>query len=390
MNKLLTKTVKKFTLISVIMAVVLAAAIVIAAIFGVNYAATIDDSKSVTVTMSSYLYRNETELNAVKTACEAEFDKQGLKVAFEQDGTMGGDECEIVYFFDKKADVSKAVASLKTTFATKTAAGAAWDGFEITVASATETLPVKIAAANYVRAAVAVAFFAVLALIYVALRYRWHLGCLAAIGIAVSSLMTAALVVLTRFPFTQSVLYAIVVSALLTAIFVLASLNKLRAAMKEETDKDTETLVVESVATKEILGMTISLGVALILVGAIATASTRWFALASLISLVVSAGVSLFFVPALCVPLTVKANERAAKNAKGYKGAKATKEKTEAPVAQTPVTETNEAPVEQTPVEETPVETAAEEPVEEAAEEIPVEETVVEEAPVEKTEESNE
>lgn len=340
------KKVDKLTLISLIVAIVVAVSIVITAIFGVNYAATEKDSETLTVTVSSYLYDTENNRTAVENTCEAEFEKQGLKVLYTQYGEMSGTEDEIVYVFEKGTALDKAADALNKTFETKTAEGSAWYGFDIVANVASETVPVKIAPVNYILTAVAVAVFALVAFIYVALRFRVYLGGLTAIAIAVSALSTTALVLVTRFPFTYSILSCIAVSALLTAVFVVLSISKLRTAIKEEADKKAdektpaEALVANNIAWKEVLTLTVTVAIALVLIGAIATASTRWFAFGALIALAVSTAISLFFAPALCVPMMVKANARAAAKSSDYVGAKASK-KEEPKEEQTAKTEEN-------------------------------------------------
>lgn len=330
MSKTLKK-VDKLTLTSLIIAIVVAVAIVITAIFGVNYASTEKDSETLTVTISSYLYDTENNRSAVEDICEAEFNKQGVKAQYTQYGEMSGTEDEIVYVFEKGTALDKTVEALNKTFEAKTAENGAWYGFDIVAHTASETVPVKIAPVNYILTAVAVAVFAIVAFIYVALRFRVFLGGLTAIAVAVSALATTAVILVTRFPFTYSVLSCITASALLTTVFVLLSFGKLRTAMRAEAEKKAddkkpaETLVAESVAWKEILTLTVALAVAIVLVGAIATASTRWFALGALIALAVSTAISVFFVPALCVPMMVKADKNSLAKSTAYIGAKPTK-----------------------------------------------------------------
>ena len=322
MNKLIAKTVKKSPLVVTILAILFALSIVITAIFGVNYAATANDAKTVTVTMNSFLYKTEAELDKIENACEAEFKKQGLQIAYEQQGAMSGDDCEILFVFQAKTDaakLNKAVENLNATFENT------WKDFQVSARSATEKLPVKMSASNYVRTAIAVTLFAVLAFAFVAIRYRLHSGIFAAILVLVGAVETASIILLTRIPLTTVTLSAIAISALVTAIFTMLYLDKIRANTKSNAYESDEALTVESVPVCNILTYTAVLGGALILVGAIATPSTRWFALCALIAVVVAAAVALFFAPALYLPLKAKADETAAARAKGYKGAKSTK-----------------------------------------------------------------
>lgn len=321
MNKLCQK-MKTVTFLSVIMAIVLALSIVITAIFGVNYATTANDQNTLTVTVNRYFYDNR--LDDVKAVCEKELDK--LSVKYIYNGEMSGDECELVYVFDKDVKLDSAKASLKATFADKTKDGGAWDGAFIEVSTAREALQTSIPTASIVRAAVAVAVFAVLAFLYVALRYRLFMGLTTAIAVLLSAVMTASIALLARIPVTSALLYAVVISSMLVAIFTILTMNKIRANTSEASAEET---VYSSVATKEIVAITVALSVALALVGAIATWAVRWFAICSLVSLLVAALIGLTFVPALYLPLRKVEEKAAARGKSGYIGAESKTEKTE-------------------------------------------------------------
>ena len=312
MNKLCQK-MKNVTFLSVIMAIVLALSIAITAIFGVNYAATVNDQNTLTVTINSFFYNNR--LDDVKDVCEKEFEK--LSVAYTYNGEMNGDECELVYVFDKTAKLDDVKTALKKAFAEKTKDGGEWDAF-IEVTTASETLQTNIPAGYIVRAAIAVAVFALLAFIYVALRYRLYMGVTVAIAIVLSAVMTSAVVLLARIPVTSSILYVAVISSVLAAIFTVFTLNKIRSN-KEEISAEEK--VYASIATKEILAITAALGVALVLVGAIATWSVRWFAICALVSLLVSALIGLVFVPAVYLPMKKVEDKAAGRSKSGYIGA---------------------------------------------------------------------
>jgi hypothetical protein len=173
------------------------------------------------------------------------------------------------------------------------------------------------------------------------------------------------LIALFRIPVTVSVSYVFAVAVLLSALMTVFVLNKFRA------DKETEDFANEEVLLFTALG-----GAALVVVGAVATAGVRWFALAALVALVVAAFIGLIYAPARCLEWKAVADKKPVKGA--YVGAKKTSKKVKAApaaeVAEAPVEKVAEEPVEET---ETPVEEVVEETVEE-----PVEETAVEE-PVE-------
>ena len=385
MNKLLTKTVKKVTLLSVILAVILALSIVVTAIFGIHYAATADDSKTMTVTMSSFYYNDEKSLAKIEDTCEKKMG--GLKARYQQNGYMSGDECEIVYVFD--ADVSDAkMEELEKTL--QAAFDADMPNANIWVRYHSETLETNIPLSYFMRALGAVGLFTLLAFVYVTVRYRLHMGIVAAACSVLAAIMTAAIVFLTRIPFATSALYVIALASLMTTVMTMFTLNKIRANKKsgEYEGKSDEEFVVASVATKETLVFAAAMGVALVLVGAIAISVVSWFAVTAFVSLLVSTFVAWLFAPAMYLPLKGWADKKSEAKAAGYVGAKKTSTKqkrVKAPKAE--VKEEAKAEVaaeaESEPATEAPVEVATEVPVEEAeesVEEAPVEETPVEDA----------
>lgn len=305
---------KNVTFLSVIMAIVLALSIVITAIFGVNYAATVKDQNTLTVTVNSFFYNNR--IDDVKAECEKEF-KQ-LAVSYTYNGEMNGDECELVYVFDKATNLDAVKTALKATFASKTQDGGEWDGAFIDVSTGKEVVQTNIPVGYTVRAAIAVAVFAVLAFVYVAIRYRLYMGVTVAIAIVLSAVMTAAIVLLTRIPVTSSILYVVVISSVLAAIFTVLTMNKIRSNTDELS---AEEKVYSSIATKEIAAITAALGASLVLVGAIATWSVRWFALCALVSLLVAALIGLVFVPAVYLPMKKAEDKAAGRGKSGYIGA---------------------------------------------------------------------
>ena len=317
MNKLLTKTVKKWKLLSIVLGAVLALSLALTLIFGVNHAASLSDNASLTVTVNRNAYNSKIE--QIEEICESEFEENGLKVRMVKYGEMSGDDCEIVYVFDKDADLSKAKADLTTTFAAKTAGE--WNGSFISVSVSLEETLVTISTAQIVRTVIAVVVFSALAFAYVALRYRLNMGALTAICSFVSSALTAAVVLLVRIPVTNAFLYAVALAAPVTAALVMLTLNKLRSNLNSELPADE--WIVSSVAVKEILAIAAIGAFALVLVGAIATAAVRWFALLSLIAFAISVFTALIYAPALYLPMRKKAEKTAAEtNKSGYVGAK--------------------------------------------------------------------
>ncbi len=319
MNKLVKSTVKKRTLLSIVIGVVVVLAIVLTAVLGVNKAAMLDDCNTLTITVNTYAYEGKRE--DIVEICDKEFENQGVDYNLIKYGEMTGDDCEIVYEFDKDVDLTEAKKNLTKTFDTLTAGD--WNGSFITVSVGSEVSQSGLATAYIVRAAIAVAVFAVLAFVYVALRYQLNMGILTAASALVSSVLTAALLLLVRIPLTNSFAYVVALAAPVCSTLVLLTMNKLRVALKDnKSELSNEELIIENVAVKEATWMAVLGGVSLILVGAIATTAVRWFAVCALIGLAVSLFVGVLVAPAWYLPMKNSADKKAASRTKsGYVGA---------------------------------------------------------------------
>ncbi|MBE5751562.1 MAG: hypothetical protein E7357_04040 [Clostridiales bacterium] len=322
MNKLLTKTVKKVNLMTVIMGVVLALAIVITAIFGINYAASADSGKTMTVSVNGYFYNENKE--EIETVCEDLFEKADVKVSYKQHGEMNGDESEIMYVFDASTtdkEMDALETALETAFAAKATADEDWGGAFITVSAHEENLLVNIPLSYFLRALGGVALFTGLAFVYVSIRRKLHMGVLTAACAFAAFVMSAAVICLARIPFTTSSLYVIALAPMVATVICLFMQNKLATTLKSSENADDMQAVINSAATKEALAIVAVGGVALVIVGAVATVSTTWFAVTAFVGLLVSAFVGWLFAPAAYLPIKAIADKCAAKNS-GYVGAK--------------------------------------------------------------------
>ena len=358
MSKIFSKTVKKTTLWSVIIAIVLAAAIVVCAVFGFNKDLALKDSKTMTVSLNAYIYN--TQLEEVKEDLE-----ETLNANYVLEGSMSGDVSELLFVFDSDADLTALKA--EGYLADKKANAEGWANAKYSV-SVSEEVATAVLAKHYVlRAAIAGAVLAVLAFVYVAIRYNLAGGIVAGVSVLLSMLLTAALIVLTRVYVTSTAAYTIGFAGLLTAAAVLFTLNKIRAAQKEE-----DTSVAEAVAAKETLYVAAVVAAGMILVGVLGGAAAFWFAASALLAVVAAVAISLVFAPAMYLSVQSTFDKKPAKA--GYQGAvkTSTKEKKvfvkKAKAVEAPVEEAVEEPAEEV-VEEAPIEETVEEPAEEATEE---------------------
>lgn len=389
----MSKLLKKLTdikIISLILGVVLAFAVAIGVLgevvgFGVfNQDALLKDTQTLTVSINQYVYITEEKLDKVETECKEILGEYGI--VYEMKGKMSGDVSEIVYVFGKDAKLTEAKVSLESALAALTGENGALSGSTVLVALNSEDAVAALANHYVLRGVIAGAVLVVLVFAYVAIRYGLYMGIVGGASTLVGTLLTVALIVLSRIPVTASVIYVIAIGAILSAVMSVIALNKIRA----------EKEVIP--ASNEILTLAALLGAGIVVIGAVATMGVKWFALLSLLALFAAMVVSLLFVPALYAPFKVALDNKPVEGA--YVGAEKTstkvkkvfaKKETEvAPVEEAPVEEVAEASVEETPVEEveeapveeTPVEETVETPVEAA----PVEEVAeapVEEAPVE-------
>ena len=400
MSKILTKTVKKATLWTVITAVILAVAVVIGCLFGFNKSATVSNSRMMTITVEQYGFYNEDLREEIEEQCEKVFKKLDMDFTYEMKGEMSGDS-ELVYMFKKSVSATKfatAEDSLQEIFDTRyQTQGDKLEAIEVDVMGNADVEVIASTEKNFLlRGVIAGVIFAVLAFAYVSLRFKLQMGILTAGSILVTMALTTALAVIARIPVTYSAIAVVAVSALVTAALVLLTLGKLRAKAKEAT-ADAEEALLANAPEKEILTVAACGGIALVVMGVIATTTVRWFAVLALLGLIASVFVSLIFAPSVYLPLKKIADKKAEKNT-NYKGAKKKSKEKKAFVKAAPVEAKTEEVVEETTeevVEETTeevVEETTEEVVEETTEEV-VEETteeVVEEATEEVVEEKTE
>ncbi len=384
-SKIFSKTVKKVTLWSVILGVVISAAIVVCAIFGFHKDVTVSDYKTLTVSLDSIVYQNDKE--DVIEICEDAF--KGVDAKYHIDGEAG-DAYEIVFVFEKDAKLENVKNALQATFDSLSAddKDVRWSGYDFYVSEATEEVERTGAKHFELRAIIAGAVFAVFAFAYVAIRYKSVLqGAVVGASVALGMLSTMALIALTRTIVTEWVASVILSAGLLTAASVLLTVGKIRAKQKEDAQLSNEEAVVSSIAVKETSFVAVSLIIAVILVGIFGKTAAAWFAVSAIIGVVASTLVSLVFAPAMYLSVKGVIDR---KPKKAYSGKKKTsrKEKKAAQVEETPVADSAEEPVAEATAEETAMQPVAETEV--AEEETATDETPVEEEAEEAVEEKEE
>lgn len=317
LEKIIKSTIGKLTLLSVISAVIVAAGVVVLALFGYSTEATNDDVKTLTVRVNQYAYSEY--VDDIKDISDDVFAEAGVDYEYVMNGEMSGDESELVYVFDVKTDLSKAVELLSAKFDEVTDPANAESnlaGSSVNVTSHSERNPDKLPRNTLIRTVVAGAAFAVLAFIYVAIRHKFTSGVTLFMTMGVSAALTCALILVTRLPITGSLVYVLFFNLFFTAIATMFTLNRVRELQKANEEIEAEELISEGLAIKPVLVFTVMTAVALVLIGAIATHAVRMFAIISLIGLVAGVFSSLFFAPAFYLPIKKSVDEKAAQRAR--------------------------------------------------------------------------
>lgn len=311
MSKMIEKTVGKVKLLSLIVAVIVALGVVIAAVFGFNSSLVSADKQYLTVEMNRITFKNDKE--SVETLCEDKFAEFDVCYLEKIEAELSGDSAQIVYVFDKEADLTQVKAGIVSN-------ANAENGIVVSLNEA--DVIGNVADGYFVRNSIACAVFAVAAIVYVSLRYKLNMGLTLGASLIASVGLTVALVAFTRIPVAYSFIYVLAAALLLTSIMNLVSFNKLRENAKADSFKDlsAEEAVASSVAVKETLILAGSLAGALVVLGGLTAAfgvwNVAWFALLSLIATVCSAAVSLIFTPALYASLKKVADKKAAERAR--------------------------------------------------------------------------
>ena len=316
LEKFIKSTIGKLTLLSVITAIIVAAGVLVLAIFGYSTDATYNDVKTLTVRVNKFAYDNR--IDEIEKICDGVFDESNLKYEYVLNGEMSGDESELVYVFDKETNLSKTVETLKTKFEEATAlnSGSVLEGENVSVTAHSERSPDRLPGYALIRTVIAGAAFAVLAFVYVAIRHKFTSGITLFMSMGVGAALTCALILIVRVPLTSSLVYVLFFNMLFTAIATMFTLNRVRDLQKNNDEMQAKELISEGLAIKPVLVFAVMVAVALVLVGAIATHALRAFAIISLIGLIAGVFSALVFAPAFYYPIKEAVDKKAAMRAR--------------------------------------------------------------------------
>lgn len=317
MSKMM-KTIGKLKLWTLLGVVLIVAGIVIAAVFGFNADTTASDYKTLSVKLDSY--ETGARVERIDEICTGEIDKAGLTVLYSQKNEFSNSSCEMLYVFSEDVTTEKLDAlknAVSAVLETESEPGVLYNTF--VYATAGDEVVSSVLPEGYLwRAALAAAVALVLEFVYVSVRYKLNMGVTATVSSLMAVLLTVALTALVRIPVTTSVAYAAAFAMLYSMATGLVIFSRMRSAFKsdEYKEKSAEEAIASSVPAKGILFFAAACAVALVLVGAIATAAVRWFAVTAFLGLLAATFSSLLFLPAMYLPLKKSADKKAALRAR--------------------------------------------------------------------------
>ena len=322
------KTSPKWILWSVITVVIVLIGVVIMAIFGVNNAVNTQPSQKLVVNIQMANTFYEEERDDIEDICEQAIADAGLTAITVSYDDISTSEHELVYSFSLDADLT----ALKNALQAELREAYPDQGFATTMSykqSVLGNLP-----GGYttflVRNTLAGAVMAVLAFVYVALRYKLWNGITTFVSAVATAAITCGLVVVTRVVITSSVMYAVLFAELLSI-----ALSVLFAAKADATEKKNGALtdaeaVSEAVPLCDTVKLCAGIAVALLVIGVVGifcAANFAWFALAAGFGVLAAAYSALLLAPSVFLVLRKPFAKAAAEKArydykKGVKKAK--------------------------------------------------------------------
>ena len=321
MNKNFTvKTSPKWLLWSILTVAIFLVGAIVIAISGLHSVqeTRIGTTLTVNVPMAETFYEDE-QAN-IEAACEQAFSNAGLKVIDSYTGEIGTMSHEIVYVFANGTDVSAVATALDATL------GAAYDYCDITTSVNTQQvlayLPGGIVAFA-LRDAIAAVVFAVVAFVYVALRFKLWNGIRAAVAMVGSAMITIGLTAVTFVPFTGSTIYTVYLAMLIAAVLSVffASANR-KAEKSGESLTNAEALaeVIPVCETVKIGAAMLAMSIIVLVIGLIAATNFAWFALGMVFATVAAAFSAVLLVPSVFLVLrAIFAKKEAEKARYDYK-----------------------------------------------------------------------
>lgn len=315
--------------------VIILAGIILCAVLGFNYAAERPESKTFEVSYDIFIdigydeESNKAYVTQLEDACEAAFTANGLSYSdrtTQENPQMAGSK-KIVYTFSASASddgLKQAKAAVDKYVATEYA-----DVENIVQVDYHTVENLAFHEADW-RGAVALIVAAVLALVYVGVRFGVSSALTGLIACAHDTLFTLALFAILRIPmFAVSPLLLAGVAAVSSMILWLVQCVRMREAFKDPAavSQDVKETVEESCMSswKIVLFIAAALASVVVITGLVATASVRLLVLPALLPVAVSVYSSLLLAPAVHAPMR-KSFSRFTVTKKRYVGKKKAEE----------------------------------------------------------------
>lgn len=306
MNKSL-RPVKLLPVWIAVSSVIIIAGIILMALLGFNYSAEKPECKTFEVSYDIFITASEDSEKALKDACESAFADNGLSYSdctVQDDPQMEGSE-KIVYTFSANASdesLAKAKAAVETYVAE------AYPDVENIVQADYHTVEYHSFHEADWRGAVGLAVGAIVALIYVGVRFGVSSALTGLIACVHDGLLTLSLFAITRIPvYTASPLFLAGVAVVCSLILWIVQCARMREAFKDPAavSEDVAHTVEESclASWKIIVIIASALASVVVITGLVATASVRLLVLPAVIAVAAGIYSSLLLAPAVHAPM---------------------------------------------------------------------------------------
>lgn len=301
---------KGLALYAVLSAVVIIAGLILAFLLGFNYASAKERRVEVSYDAVVAIADKEGELREL---CDKAFDENGVGYSSSQTGieldsqSLGETGVKTIVYKFSAGESENALKNAADVIRQR--AKSAYPDAEVTVAvhfGTSETFSDALW-----RGAIALAVAAIVAVVYVGIRYGFACA-FAGLATALNgALFTVGLFAIVRIPvYAYSPLVFAGLGATLAIMFFLVQCFALKADSK---DPSFETLSAKEAvqrsfagSCKRVLLIALSVAIAFVVLGAVAAAGTRLFFLSALIPLAVGLYSSLLLAPAVLVPLKAR------------------------------------------------------------------------------------
>lgn len=301
---------KGLPVFAVVSAVVIIAGIILSILLSFNYISA--NERTVEVSYDAVISIADKEEDFQKM-CETAFRENGVSVRDKQTGaeldsqSLGDTGVKLIVYKFAAGESENALKNAADTILRNAQANYADADVSVSVHNSVDT---RFYEASW-RGAVALAVAAIVALVYVGIRYGVACALTGLVGVVNDTLFTLGIFVIARIPvYAYAPLLFAGLSAVLSVVFWTLQCFKLRENGKDPSfaTLSAKDAVAQSCAGsyKSVLLLAASIAAAFAVIGAVAAAGTRLFFLCALIPLAVSLYSSLLLLPAVLSPIKEK------------------------------------------------------------------------------------